>query len=59
MWLLAHNLAMIDDEHCGAYLESSNPANNRRYGAVGFEVAGDFSYPGDGPVVTTMRRSAR
>jgi len=59
MWLLAHDLAVIDDEHCAAYLESSNPANNRRYASVGFESLGEFSYPGNGPVVTTMWRSAR
>jgi ribosomal protein S18 acetylase RimI-like enzyme len=58
MWLLAHDLAVIDDEHCAAYLESSNPANNRRYASVGFESLGGFSYPGNGPVVTTMWRSA-
>jgi GNAT superfamily N-acetyltransferase len=58
MWLLAHDLAVIDDEHCAAYLESSNPANNRRYASVGFESLGEFSYPGNGPVVTKMWRSA-
>ena len=59
MGLLAHDLAMIDDEHCAAYLESSNPANNRRYAGAGFEPVGEFSYPGDGPAVTTMWRPAR
>jgi ribosomal protein S18 acetylase RimI-like enzyme len=59
MRLLAHNLALIDKERRAAYLESSNPANNRRYESVGFEPVGEFSYPGDGPVVTTMWRSAR
>jgi GNAT superfamily N-acetyltransferase len=59
MWLLAHGLAVIDDEHCAAYLESSNPANNRRYASVGFESLGEFSYPDNGPVVTTMWRPAR
>ena len=59
MRLLAHNLALIDAEHVPAYLESSNPANNRRYASVGFEATGEFSYPGDGPVVTTMLRPAR
>jgi len=59
MRLLAHNLALIDAEHRPAYLESSNPANNRRYEGVGFEAVGEFSYPGDGPVVTTMWRPAR
>lgn len=59
MGLLAHNLALIDAEHRPAYLESSNPANNRRYEGVGFEAVGEFSYPGDGPLVTTMWRPAR
>jgi hypothetical protein len=58
-WLLAHDLAVIDEEHCAAYLESSNSANNRRYASVGFEPLGEFSYPGNGPVLTTMWRSAR
>jgi hypothetical protein len=42
-----------------AYLESSNPANNDRYARVGFEPVGEFSYPGNGPLVTTMWRLAR
>ena len=59
MRLLAHDLELIDAEHMSAYLESSNPANNRRYASVGFEPHGEFSYPGGGPVVTTMWRPAR
>lgn len=59
MRLLAHDLELIDAEHMPAYLESSNPANNRRYAGVGFEPHGEFSYPGGGPVVTTMWRPAR
>jgi GNAT superfamily N-acetyltransferase len=59
MGLLAHNLALIDAEHRPAYLESSNPANNRRYEAAGFEAVGEFTYPGEGPVVTCMWRPAR
>ena len=59
MWLLEHALAVIDADGCPAYLESSNPANNHRYAGVGFEVVGEFSYPGGGPVVTTMWRPAR
>ena len=57
--LLEHVLALIDADGFPAYLESSNPANNHRYAAVGFEVVGEFSYPGGGPVVTTMWRLAR
>ena len=59
MRLLAHNLELVDAEHLPAYLESSNPANTRRYAAVGFEPCGEFRYPGEGPVVTTMWRPAR
>jgi len=58
MWLLAHDLELIDREHRPAYLESSNPANNRRYESVGFAPVGGFSYPGNGPHVTTMWRPA-
>jgi GNAT superfamily N-acetyltransferase len=59
MRLLAHDLELIDAEHMPAYLESSNPANDHRYASVGFEPHGEFSYPGGGPVVTTMWRPAR
>ena len=59
MQLLAHDLELIDEEHCAAYLESSNPANNRRYESAGFKSVGEFSYPGDGPTVTTMWRPPR
>jgi len=59
MTLLAHDLALIDAEGMPAYLESSSPANNDRYVSVGFEPVGEFSYPGGGPVVTTMWRSPR
>lgn len=59
MRLLAHNLALIDTEHMPAYLESTNPANDERYKGVGFERIGEFSFPGGGPIVTTMWRPAR
>jgi GNAT superfamily N-acetyltransferase len=59
MRLLTHNLALIDSEHMPAYLESTNPANDDRYQRVGFEPIGEFSYPGGGPIVTTMWRRAR
>jgi GNAT superfamily N-acetyltransferase len=59
MRLLARNLEIIDGERMPAYLESTNPANDNRYRNVGFEPIGSFSYPGDGPVVTTMWRPAR
>jgi GNAT superfamily N-acetyltransferase len=59
MRLLGHVLEMIDAEHMPAYLESTNPANDDRYRGVGFEPIGSFSYPGKGPIVTTMWRPAR
>ena len=59
MWLLAHDLELIDAVHAPAYLESSNPANNDRYASVGFERIGQFDAPDNGPVVTTMWRSPR
>jgi GNAT superfamily N-acetyltransferase len=59
MGLLEHDLALIDAEGFPAYLESSNPADNARHTGVGFQAAGEFAYPGGGPVVTTMWRPAR
>jgi GNAT superfamily N-acetyltransferase len=59
MRLLRENLALIDSEHMPAYLESTNPANDARYKGVGFEQLGEFSFPGGGPIVTTMWRPAR
>jgi GNAT superfamily N-acetyltransferase len=59
MGLLAHTLNVIDAEGMPAYLESTNPANNERYRAHGFEQVGQFSLPSDGPDVTTMWRDAR
>jgi GNAT superfamily N-acetyltransferase len=59
MALVAGNLEWIDAEGMPAYLESSNPANNPRYERLGFRVTGEFSYPGGGPVVTTMWRDPR
>jgi GNAT superfamily N-acetyltransferase len=56
MALLAENLALIDAEGMPAYLESSNPVNNRRYESVGFVAVGELSTPDDAHVVTTMWR---
>jgi GNAT superfamily N-acetyltransferase len=58
MGLLAENLARIDAIGAPAYLESCNPANNRRYESVGF-VAADRIRIASGHVVTTMWRPAR
>ena len=57
--LVAENLTRIDAEGAVAYLESSNPANDRRYERLGFEFRGRFQLPDDGPTVTTMWRPAR
>lgn len=56
MDLLRANLAEWDAQGVPAYLESSNPANNKRYEGVGFRPRTEFRYPGGGPVVTTMWR---
>jgi GNAT superfamily N-acetyltransferase len=58
MALLAANLEEVDRLDMPAYLESTNPANNRRYEARGFAVVGSFRVP-DGPEVTTMWRPRR
>lgn len=55
MGLVAESLARIDALGAAAYLESSNPANDRRYGSVGF-VARDRITAPSGHVVTTMWR---
>jgi GNAT superfamily N-acetyltransferase len=59
MSLLAHNLRRIDEEGMPAYLESSNPANDRRYEGVGFERVGEFSTPDGRHTVSTMWRGPR
>jgi len=59
MALLEENLARIDVDRMPAYLESSNPANDHRYEAVGFEPVVTFQAPGDGPSVTGMWRMRR
>ncbi|MDV9174870.1 GNAT family N-acetyltransferase [Streptomyces sp. W16] len=57
MGLLADGLARVDALGAPVYLESTNPANNRRYESVGFEARGEIVTPG-GQVVTTMWRPA-
>jgi GNAT superfamily N-acetyltransferase len=56
MTLLADNLRRIDSEAAPAYLESSNPANDRRYEAVGFRRTGSFTTPDGEHRVATMWR---
>ena len=56
MDLLRENLAHLDALGMPAYLESTNPANLRRYEGVGFTACGTFDLPDGGPTVTTMWR---
>lgn len=56
MALVADNLAYMDRERIPAYLESTNPAaNRRRYERAGFAQIGEFTSPG-GQVVEAMWR---
>ncbi len=57
--LLAENLRIVDAEHMPAYLESSNPANLKRYMRLGFEPIGEIEIPDGRPAVTTMWRAER
>jgi GNAT superfamily N-acetyltransferase len=59
MALLADDLDRLDAEHLPAYLESTNPANDRRYEGVGFEPVGEFRTVDGERVITTMWRTAR
>jgi GNAT superfamily N-acetyltransferase len=56
MGLLAENLRRIDADGMPAFLESSNPANDRRYEGLGFVPCGAFELGEGGPVVTQMWR---
>jgi GNAT superfamily N-acetyltransferase len=56
MRLLAESLGLIDAEGAPAYLESSNPANDRRYERLGFARCGAFSTPDGAHTVATMWR---
>ena len=59
MSLLAENLASLDAEGVPSYLESTNPANDRRYERVGYRRIGEFTTPGGERTVGTMWRAAR
>jgi hypothetical protein len=50
------DLATFDAEGVPTYLESSNPANDARYGAVGYRAVGSFEHPTTRAVVTTLWR---
>jgi GNAT superfamily N-acetyltransferase len=59
MALLADNLARIDAEGAPAYLESSDPANARRYERLGFVRIGEFKPPHEQETISTMWREGR
>ena len=59
MALLAENLALIDAEAMPAYLESSNPENDRRYERLGFVKMGEFQRPDGQLTCSTMWREPR
>jgi len=54
--LLADNLERVDEAGTPAYLESTNPANDARYGRLGFEAIGSFEGFVPGTRITTMWR---
>lgn len=56
MALLRENLARFDALGVPTYLESSNPANNHRYAALGFREVSRFDVPGGSNFVTGMWR---
>jgi GNAT superfamily N-acetyltransferase len=58
MGLLAETLARVDALGAAAYLESTNPVNNKRYQNAGFEPRAEIAMP-SGHIVTTMWRPAR
>jgi GNAT superfamily N-acetyltransferase len=59
MALLAEDLDRLDAAHVAAYLESTNPVNDRRYISVGFEPVGSFRTMDEERVITRMWRPAR
>jgi GNAT superfamily N-acetyltransferase len=59
MSLLADDLRRLDELHVPSWLESTNPANDRRYQSLGFEPVGAFLTVDDQRVITTMWRTAR
>jgi GNAT superfamily N-acetyltransferase len=59
MALLADDLERMDGDRVPAYLESTNPANDRRYRGVGFEPVGEFRTVDEKRVITRMWRAPR
>lgn len=58
MDLMADRLDLVDADHLGAYLESTNDANLPLYERAGFRRHGTFEVP-QGPAVTTLWRPPR
>jgi GNAT superfamily N-acetyltransferase len=56
MGLLAKVLEQHDAEGVPSYLESTNPANNKRYERLGFKQVGEFTTPDGGHPIATMWR---
>ena len=56
MGLLAEITALADQDGQPTYLESTNPANNRRYERLGFKAQSRFTTPDGLHTVTTMWR---
>jgi GNAT superfamily N-acetyltransferase len=56
--LMTRCLAIVDDDHLPAYLESPNPRNISFYERHGFEVVA-ATRAGNAPVITMMLRTAR
>ena len=59
MDLLRESLARLDARGMPAYLESTNPRNNARYGTVGFVSIGSYALSGGGPRIEKMWREPR
>jgi len=59
MGLLADDLRRVDEMRLPAWLESTNPANDRRYQSLGFEPVHSFRTVDGQRVITTMWRTAR
>lgn len=59
--MLAANVASFAEDGFAAYLESTNPDNNRRYERAGFEIVGGFVSPLDerSPIATMWRPAQR
>lgn len=55
--MLAHTLAIADEQGLPAYLEATSARSRVLYARFGFEVVAEFA-PADGPTLWAMRRPA-